>query len=415
MSKINTGSFNEDHELQAVPEAHRRSILTMFALMLGFTFFSASMWTGQKLEAGLNLDNFIYAVLIGGAILGVYTSTLAYIGAKTGLTMDLLSQHTFGKKGSFLPSLLISFTQIGWFGVGVAMFALPVAHLISPDTSWLPMFLVILAGALMTTSAFIGIKALTLISYISVPLIAILGIMSMYLAVSGSDSSISAKFAENNDMSLFTGVGLVVGSFISGGTATPNFTRFAKNPTHAVLTTVVAFFLGNGLMFAFGAISGAFSNGSDIFDVMIGLNLGFFAILVLGLNIWTTNDNALYTVGLGLSNITKQPKRPMVLIAGIVGTLSAIWLYNNFVGWLSVLNATLPPIGAILIVGYFMHRKEYQIENEVSTEVNVFAIAGVILGALIANNLSWGISSINGMVIAAVCYIIGEKFFKSKK
>ena len=43
----------------------------------------------------------------------------------------------------------------------------------------------------------------------------------------------------------FTGVGYVIGSFISGGTATPNFIRFAKNNKVAVWTTVIAFFLGN--------------------------------------------------------------------------------------------------------------------------------------------------------------------------
>ena len=33
--------------------------------------------------------------------------------------------------------------------------------------------------------------------------------------------------------------------------------------------------------------------GNDIFEVMIRLNLFYMAVLVLGLNIWTTNDNAL--------------------------------------------------------------------------------------------------------------------------
>ena len=33
----------------------------------------------------------------------------------------------------------------------------------------------------------------------------------------------------SGSLTLFAGVGLVIGSFVSGGTATPNFTRFAKN------------------------------------------------------------------------------------------------------------------------------------------------------------------------------------------
>lgn len=403
-----TVTTSQDHELGRVPLSERKGFLTMFVIMLGFTFFSASMWTGQQLGAGLNLNRFILALFLGGSILGVYTALLAYIGAKTGLSMDLLAQHTFGKRGSYLPSFFISFTQMGWFGVGVAMFALPVANFIAPDITWLPTAIVLIAGACMTASAFIGIRALTIVSLISVPLIAILGTASIFMAVSGSDMGIAAKFAQGNDLPLFSAVGLVVGSFISGGTATPNFTRFAKTPKVAVLTTVIAFFLGNSLMFTFGAVSGVFVGGNDIFEVMISLNLGIFAVIVLGLNIWTTNDNALYTVGLGLSNITKQPKRPLVLISGIAGTLAATWLYNNFCGWLSLLNATLPPVGAILIIGYFCHRNEYNIENEVKTDINYFAVFGVIIGATVANLLPYGISSINSMLVAGSVYLVGE-------
>lgn len=61
-------------------------------------------------------------------------------------------------------------------------------------------------------------------------------------------------------------------------------------------------------MFFFGAIAYIFVGGNDIFEVMIRLNLFYMAVLVLGLNIWTTNDNALYTAGLGLANIFHQKK-----------------------------------------------------------------------------------------------------------
>lgn len=143
-----------DYSLMPVPGHARRNIVTMFMIMLGFTFFSASMWTGQELGAGLDLSGFIGSLLLGGIILGIYTALLAYVGCKTGLSMDLLAQHSFGKKGSYLPSALISFTQIGWFGVGVAMFAIPVARLLAPDKPWMVPLLVAVAGICMTGSAF---------------------------------------------------------------------------------------------------------------------------------------------------------------------------------------------------------------------------------------------------------------------
>lgn len=42
----------------AVPQYARRGIVTMFMIMLGFTFFSASMWVGQELADGLDFGGF---------------------------------------------------------------------------------------------------------------------------------------------------------------------------------------------------------------------------------------------------------------------------------------------------------------------------------------------------------------------
>jgi len=130
------------------------------------------------------------------------------------------------------------------------------------------------------------------------------------------------------------------------------------------------------------------------------------------MNIWTTNDNALYSGGLGLANIFSQKKKPMVLVSGIIGTVAAVWLYNNFCGWLNVLNCTLPPVGIILVLDYFLNKKSYK-TIEADCVVNWFAVAGVVLGAVVANVLNWGIASINGMAVAAVCYLVGKAVKKN--
>ena len=404
---------------RVTPEG-RKSNLSMFMVMLGFTFFSASMWAGQNLAKGLDFAGFIGAVILGGIILGAYTGTLGFIGAKTGLTLDMLAHRSFGRKGSWLPSAMISFTQMGWFGVGLAMFAIPIAQElmgleVTPDHMPLQGYvLVVVAGILMTASAYFGIKSLTIISYIAVPLVGILGTVAMIMAVHRGDATLVQQFAATNDGSLtiIAGAGLVIGSFVSGGTATPNFARFSKNGKIGFWVTVVAFFLGNSLMFFFGAVSSIYVGGNDIFEVMLNLNLFWFAVIVLGLNIWTTNDNALYSSGLGLSNIFGWSKRTMVLIGGIIGTIAAVWLYWNFCGWLNILNCTLPPIGAILIISYFMNRNDYESDDVQIKTVNWASVIGVVLGAVVANLLKWGIPSINGMVVAVICYLIGHSLSK---
>ena len=423
MSKKQTAAVDVDYTNESVPQKARKGFWPMFFIMLGFTFFSASMWTGVDLANGLDLNGFITVILLGGAILAAYTGALGYIGCKSGLSFDLLARRAFGVKGSYLPSALIALTQIGWFGVGAAMFAIPAAQVLAPDSTVLPYVLVLAVGVCMTTSAYFGIKGLEIVSYVSVPLIAILGTYAMVTAtVQGG--GLTAIFAKSTGgLTIYSGIGLVIGSFVSGGTATPNFTRFAKSGKSAVWTTVIAFFIGNTLMFCFGGVSGAFAGNNDIFWVMIELNLGVFAFLVLGANIWTTNDNALYTGALGLANITGKKKKPMVIVGGVVGTLTAIWLYYNFCSWLTLLNATLPAIGVILIMDYFLDLKKYEGAEPENNTVNWAAIIGVIAGALVGNltggniisGFSFGIAAINNMVVAAACYLIGRMIHKSAK
>lgn len=408
MEQVKQQHVDTDYSLEAVPMSARKGFGSMFVIMMGFTFFSASMSAGAKMANGMDLATFIWALLIGSLFLGIYTGLLAYIGGDTGLSFDLLAHRSFGKYGSYLPSAMIAITQIGWFGVGAAMFGYPVA-----EQFGVPLWILIVAcGLCMTCSAYFGVKGLEIVSWISVPLIAVLGIYSMVTATVDGGGLVAIFDKSTGSMTLLGGIAAVIGSFISGGSATPNFARFGKTNKSTVIATVIAFTIGNILMFCFGAVGGAFTGKDDIFYVMIAQGLAIPAIIVLGANIWTTNDNALYTGSLGLSNITKVRKRPMVIVSGIIGTVLAVWLYNNFIGWLNFLNATLPPVGMIIMMDFFMHRASYKAGSVVERNVNWGAIAGVVAGGLVGNltngtlipGFSWGIAAVNAMVIAGIIY-----------
>lgn len=396
---------DKDYSLEAVKEKDKRGFISMFLVMLGFTFFSASMLTGGTLGSALSLKEFALAVFLGNLILAIYTGALAYIGADTGLSMHLLARYSFGEKGSYLASFLTSFTQIGWFGVGVAMFAIPVSKVTGVNVY----VLVAISGVLMTSTAYFGMKSLTILSAIAVPSIAILGCASAFSAINsvgGVQELLSIP--SSGKMGLVTAVTLCVGSFISGGSTTPDFVRFAKNKKIAVSTTVIAFFIGNSLMFFFGAI-GAMSTGlSDISDVMIKQGLILPAIIVLGFNIWTTNDNAIYTSGLGISNITKIPKSKVVLFNGLLGTVSALWLYSNFVSFLSLLGSMIPAVGGIIIADFFIVKKgKYEdFKDSKFKVINYKAIAACVLGVIAGKYLTIGISPLNSLLVTGLTHVV---------
>ena len=408
--------MDKEFSLQAVPQASRNGFFRMFVVMLGFAFFSASMLSGGELGMGLTMSQFIWMVLLGNFILGLYTGGLAYIAAKTGLSTHLLARYAFGEKGSYLASFLLGATQVGWFGVGIAMFTVPVNRVTGINM----LTLIILSGAAMTFSAFFGMKALAILSFVAVPAIAILGTTSVGLAISdlGGMSELFAYQPEQS-LSLAAALTICVGSFASGGTLTPDFTRFAKTKKAAVITTLIAFFVGNSLMFLFGAVGSIATGSGDISDVMFSQGLIIPAIIVLGLNIWTTNDNALYASGLGFSNITKIKKSKLVVFNGIVGTVLSLWLYTNFVGWLTLLGGALPPIGAIILADFFILNKgKYpSLENMEFEMIRWPAVIAWVGGFASAQWLP-GIPPLNGIIGAIVLFVgltkLTEKVWNSK-
>ncbi|GIO07810.1 cytosine permease [Brevibacillus reuszeri] len=406
-------NVDKEFSFQAVPQASRNGFWKILAVMLSFTFFSASMWSGGTLGSGLTFVQFIWIVITGNLILGLYTGSLAYIAAKTGLSTHLLTKYAFGEKGSYLSSFLLATTQVGWFGVGLAMFAVPVEKATGINVY----VLIAILGLMMTASAIFGMKALTVLGFVAVPAIAIFGSYSMVDAA-GTIGGLQGLLAyqPTETIGLAAALTICIGSFISGGTLTPDFARFAKTSRSAVTAIVIAFFLGNSLMFLFGAVGAIAFGKADVSDIMFLQGLIIPAIIVLGLNIWTTNDSALYASGLGFANITKISKHKVVVFNGIVGTIAAMWLYNNFVGFLTILGSTLPSIGAIVLADYFiLKRGKYQpFETMTFKAVNWVAIVAWVCGVVIAK-FAPGIPPINGLLGSAIIYVVVMKCLPQEK
>ncbi len=401
-------SQDNNYSQGPVPLAARKGVIPLTFVMLGLTFFSASMWTGGTLGTGLSYNDFFLAVLFGNLLLGIYTAFLGYIGAKTGLSTHLLARYSFGVKGSWLPSLLLGGTQVGWFGVGVAMFAIPVSKATGIDAN----ILIAVSGLLMTLTIFFGISALTILSIIAVPAIVILGSYSVWLAVSGVGGLEHLKtIVPSSSVDVCGRRALVVGVFGRAGTCTDDFVRFGRQTKSAVLIARVAFVLGYSLRFNFGAAGAAAVGQADISDVMIAQGLLLPAIVVLGLNIWTTNDNALYASGLGFANITGLSSRTLSVVNGIIGTVCALWLYNNFVGWLTFLSSAIPPIGGVIIADYLLNRRRYADFNTVRfIPVNWIAILSVALG-IAAGHYVPGIVPVNAVLGGVFSYILLNPLF----
>ena len=235
-------SVDPDYPLTEVPQSARRGLLSLMVVLLGFTFFTPTMLAGAQIGAAFALDDFVQVILWGSLILGLYVAVLATIGARTGLTTVLLARFTLGTGGAKWADVLLGGTQVGWYAVTVAFLAQLLAVAFGVEgVTWL---LMIVGGALMGVTAYYGYRGMEALSALSVPLMFILAFWVMARAlgdVGGWSGLRAAEPAET--MAVGTALTIVVGTFASGGTQTPNWSRFARFPWQGFIAALAAFFV----------------------------------------------------------------------------------------------------------------------------------------------------------------------------
>ncbi|CAM3522324.1 Cytosine permease [Halomonas casei] len=115
---------HSDYPLSEVPTSARKGLFSTAVILLGFTFFTATMWAGGTLGQAFPIGQLLWIILIGNLLLGAYAAALAYIACKSGLNSVLMGRFCFGEKGSKLSDFILGFTQIGWYAWGTATIAL---------------------------------------------------------------------------------------------------------------------------------------------------------------------------------------------------------------------------------------------------------------------------------------------------
>ena len=397
----------QDYPLSPVPMDQRRSIWSMGLVLLGFTFFTATMWAGGSLGVAFDFSTMLLVLAAGNLLLGTYAAILGYIAAKSGLNTALMSRFTFGELGSKLSDFILGFTQIGWYAWGTATMAVLLVKLTGLPESWTTPLMVVFGFGFCIT-AFIGYKGLEMLSRFAVPAMIILVAVSMTIATSdaGGFSGLLA-ITPSDEMTVAAAITMVFGTFVSGGTQATNWTRFAKSGKTAVIATLLAFFLGNGLMTLIGAFGALVYQQADIVDIMVAQGLATLGILMLFLNLWTTQDNTVYNFAVAGCNMIRTRRRKLVTVGGAaIGTvLAVLGMYEWLIPFLVLLGTFIPPIGGVIMASYFIgYKREYpSLETATLPAFNVPGLAAYAIGSAAAYTSPW-IAPIVGVLVAAASY-----------
>jgi cytosine permease len=399
----------QDYPLTPVPIDQRKSVWSIGLVLLGFTFFTATMWAGGSVGVAFDFSTMLLILAAGNLLLGTYAAVLGYIAAETGLNTALMSRFTFGEVGSKLSDIILGFTQIGWYAWGTATMAILLVKLTGlPESLTTPLMVVFGFGFCIT--AFIGYRGLEWLSRIAVPAMIILVAVSMTIATSDAGGLTGLlAITPTDNMTVAAAITLVFGTFVSGGTQATNWTRFAKSGKTAVFATLLAFFLGNGLMTLIGAFGALVYQQADIVDIMVAQGLATLGILMLFLNLWTTQDNTVYNFAIAGCNLVRTRRRKLVTIAGAaIGTVLAVMgMYEWLIPFLILLGTFIPPIGGVIMASYFVgYKRQYPAPAEVTLPAfNLTGLAAYAIGSAAAYTSPW-VAPIVGVVVAALSYSV---------
>ncbi|MGY1708140.1 cytosine permease [Geodermatophilus sp. SYSU D00758] len=403
------GAVDPDYPIDPVPAHARRSLFSLAVVLLGFTFFTPTMLAGAQVGTAFPLGPLVGVLLLGSAVLGGYVAVIGAIGARTGLTTVMMCRYTLGTRGSKLASLLLGGTQVGWYGVTVATLAGLTASALGWEGDGAEIALMVVGGAVMGVTAYYGYKGMYALSLVSVPLMLVLAgwVTWRSLEEVGGWSGLAA-IEPTGSMTVALAVTVIVGTFASGGTQAPNWTRFARTPGAGFWACLVAFLIGELLMLGFGAI-GALSFGEgDFVLVLYQLGLVGWGLVFLVANLWTTNDNTAYNFGVAGAEIAdSRSKKPFVVGGVVLGTLLAVTgIYDNLIGYLSWLGVLIPPLGGVIIGDFLarwrggMARAAAELPGVEWRNVGVYAVAA--FAAWWSNEAQWFIPPVIGIAVAIV-------------
>ncbi|WP_445114592.1 purine-cytosine permease family protein [Acinetobacter sp. WZC-1] len=355
--KHTTPSQIHEFEHEPVPVEQRHSLLAVTLVWLGFPLVVTGAFLGGQLTQALGFKTAMLAILLGNLILFAYVGALSRIAASTGRSFSLLSHQVFGKNYARWISVFLSTLVVGWFAVQTGLAGKGLHDMLG----WSAPLTSLIAGLIFMALTLIGVRALSLVGAISVPLFIVVGTLAIIFTFSHSSWQSIVDYTGNPSadyLSLGIAITLVISLFIDSGTLTADFTRWAKNPKHALIATASAFPLANGISMTLGAIvvAGSVSADGNFAAVVAGQApwLVILAALFFVVNCASVTMHCLYNAATGWSHVARQRYFIMVCILGIIGTvIASAGVWDHLIQWLSLLGIVVPGIGGIMIAHFW--------------------------------------------------------------
>jgi putative hydroxymethylpyrimidine transporter CytX len=333
-------------------EEKKTSSFSNGLIWFGAAVSIAEIFTGTFF-APLGFRKGLLAIIIGHIIGCTLFYFAGLIGGKTEKSSMETVKISFGQRGSLLFSALNVLQLVGWTAVMIISGAQASNSVLNIGGNWV---WCIVIGLLIILWILAGFTNLSKINIAVIGALFILTIVLSTVIFKGNAST-----AVKGSISFGAAVELAVAMPLSWLPLISDYTRTAKKPREATAVSTIVYFLTSCWMYVIGMGASIFTGESDIAKIMLSAGFYIAALLIVIFSTVTTTFLDAYSAGVSCESISKKLKeRPAAVIVCIVGTLLAIFTpitqYENF---LYLIGSVFAPMIAILIVDFFILKKDY--------------------------------------------------------
>lgn len=397
---------------QNVIKTEGTSLFSNALLWFGAGVSIAEIITGTYF-APLGFGKGFLAIVIGHIIGCFLLFLMGYIGAKSRKSSMDTVKISFGSKGSIFFAVLNILQLVGWTAIMIFDGALAANEVLSFGTA----FWSIIIGLLIILWIFVGIKSLGKLNTVAMAGLFILTlILSFVIFRNGLGGLISP--ATKQALSFGAAVELSVAMPLSWIPLISDYTREAKEPKKASLVSALTYGLISIWMYSIGLGAAIFTEQSDIAQILLKAGLGMVGLLIVVFSTVTTTFLDAYSAGVSSESIfSKINGKWVAILTTVIGMVLAITLpIYNMTSFLFLIGSVFAPMAAILIVDFFILKKEksegqFNIKNLI-----IWLIGFGIYRYLLTLHLDFVVIGITllDMLITMVIAYVASKVVKGK-
>jgi NCS1 nucleoside transporter family len=369
------------HSIEPIPDADRDSTGPQQMWIWAGANIAPVNWALGALGIILKLGLWetIAVIVIGNAAGSAIFAAFTVMGHKTGVNQMVLARSAFGRRGAYLPSLLMFLMTLGWIGVNTyfpVKISMAILGQFGIADSWFANLVVI--TIVMVTQVVIGtygFYAIRTFEKYTVPVTVVIMVLMSVLAwsqpgVVNWNHTTSLPPGPHLAMLslLMTAVG--VGWGISWVTWASDYSRFVPRSTSSKAVfwySYIGMFVPSVWLAILGATIASVTLDTDPAKMVSAVFGGVASILVLLLvlhgpiatNILNVYSSALAALSMGV----RFSRTALALIVGIAGYAVTVYFIfapsfaKAFDNWLISLLMWMSPYAGVVLADFFVRRK----------------------------------------------------------